>query len=179
MQTDNTALHQRFFLLPMTVGAQDGDRLYSLFTQNQVVEVLGRRTVYPVPFSPAYLRGVIQRYDSVVPVIDVDLLCGGVARAGGLPPRQFLLVRTGQREAATGDFLKLAFACSEVVQTFKMGEQELGRAVVPDEAPPAFAGQGLTTGFFRLREHRVVLLDCNAIARGIRPGAHGAGSGRN
>ncbi len=170
MRTETMALQQRFFLLPMAVGERDGSPLYSLFTQNQVIEVLGRRTVYPVPFSPPYLQGLIQRQGRVAPVIDADLLCGKAAQGARRPPRQFLLVRTGQQEPGSGDFLTLAFACHETVLTFKLGEQEAGRAVAADSPPPAFAARELVTGFFRLRGYRVVLFDCNAIVQGVRPG---------
>ena len=174
MRTETMALQQRFFLLPMVVGKRDGSPLYSLFTQNQVVEVLGRRTVYPVPFSPPYLRGIIQRQDRMAPVIDADLLCDRTIQGARRLPRQFLLVRTGQQEPDSGDFLTLAFACSETVLTFKLSEQEASRAVAADSPPPSFAAQELVTGFFRLRGYRVLLFDCNAIVRGVRPGADSA-----
>ena len=64
MQIDSTALQQRFFLLPLSAGEQDGEPVYCLFTQNQVVEVLGQKTVYPVPFSPDHVQGFIQWHPS-------------------------------------------------------------------------------------------------------------------
>ena len=76
MQIDSTALQQRFFLLPLSAGEQDGEPVYCLFTQNQVVEVLGQKTVYPVPFSPDHVQGFIQWHEGLVPVVDVDVLCG-------------------------------------------------------------------------------------------------------
>ena len=166
MRTETMALQQRFFLLPMVVGKRDGSTLYSLFTQNQVAEVLGQRTIHPVPFSPAHVKGFILRHDSLVPVVDVDVLCGGTQEKIGAQARQLLIMRTGQVEAASGDFLKLALACSGTVLTFKLTEREAAQAVTAEETPAIFAGQSLFSGFFRLRGYRVVLLDFDTIAQG-------------
>ena len=49
MTSGNEALRRRFFLLPLTVGREDGQDLNCLFTQNQVVEALGRMGLEEVP----------------------------------------------------------------------------------------------------------------------------------
>lgn len=166
MQTDNTVLQQRFFLLPLQAGVQGGEPVYCLFSQNQVVEVLGQRTVYPVPFSPDHVQGYIQRYGSLIPVIDVDVVCGETRKKAGAPRRQLLILRTGQVDAATGDYLKLALACERTVLTFKVSERDRVQAVTEEQVPDALAGHSLLRGFFRLRDYRVALLDFDTIALG-------------
>ena len=166
MQADNTVLQQRFFLLPLHTGEQDAEPVYCLFTQNQVVEVLGQRTVYPVPFSPDYVQGFIERDGGLVPVIDVDALAGGAGKKVGLQARQLLVMRTGQTDTANGEFLKLALVSTGTVLTFKLGERDVAQEVTREEAPSALAAHGLTRGFFRLRGYLVALLDFDAIAFG-------------
>lgn len=178
MQTENTALQQRFYLLPLTAGEQDGEPLYCLFTQNQVAEVLGPRTIHPVPFSPEYVRGFILRHDNLVPVIDVDALCGGTGKKDKAQSRQLLVMRTGQTDAASGDFLKLALLCPSAVLTFKLSERDAAQAVAAEDMPAQFTGQSLARGSFRLRGYRVVLLDFDSLAQGTH-GSTEAGSGQD
>ncbi|MDO5675491.1 MAG: chemotaxis protein CheW [bacterium] len=166
MQTDNTVLQQRFFLLPLHTREQGAEPVYCLFTQNQVVEVLGQRMVYPVPFSPDYVQGFIERDGGLVPVIDVDALCGGAGKKVGLQARQLLVMRTGQTDTANGEFLKLALACTSTVLTFKLAERDSIQAVAPEEAPAALASHSSVRGFFRLRGYLVALLDFDTVALG-------------
>ena len=168
MRNDNAALLRRFFLLPLTVGQQEGEAWNCLFTQNQVVEVVGQATrLYPVPFSPPYLLGCILRHDTLIPVVDVDLLCsGGAERKKNASIRQILVIRTGQIDAASGEFLRLAMACSGNVLTFKLTDRDVAGPFAPLQAPPSFDGQGLDLGFFQVREHRAVLMDFDAIVLG-------------
>lgn len=178
--TGNEALRRRFFLLPLSVGREDGQDLNCLFTQNQVVEALGRTTrIYPAPFTPPYLLGSVLRHDALIPVIDLDALCGGAERGkrGRVEAHQMLVIRTG-RQDANGEFLRLAVACSGTVITFKLTDRELARPVEPLAAPAGFAGQGLAGGFFRLRDHRVVVMDFDALVQGsFRPPANGGQNG--
>lgn len=161
------AMRGRFFLLPLETGHQDGEDWSCLFTLTQVVEVVGRSTkVYPVPFSPACLPGYILRWDTVIPVVDVERLCGWV-KASNVRMRQMLVIRTGQSAAAGGEFARLAIACTGNVSTFTLGEREAGLPVESLEAPEGFDGHGLARGFFRLHGRRVVLMDFDALARGL------------
>ena len=171
MQIDSTALQQRFFLLPLSAGEQDGEPVYCLFTQNQVVEVLGQKTVYPVPFSPDHVQGFIQWHEGLVPVVDVDVLCGLADKKAGSQARQLQLLRTGQIETTTGEFLKLALVCTSTVLTFKLTERDAAQTVAVEQVPVALADQDLVRGFFRLRGYRVALLDFDTIAQGT----HGLG----
>lgn len=166
MQIETTALQQRFFLLPLAIGTNEDEPWYCLFAQSQVVEVLGRRTIYPVPFSPNYLKGFIEWQDSVVPAIDVDLLCGGEQKNSRTPLRQLLLVRTGQMDAASGEPLKLALLCASTVLTFKLGGRDNEQIVTENEVPAVLACQDLSRGYFRLRDYHVMLLDLDGIAKG-------------
>ncbi|NLZ16956.1 MAG: chemotaxis protein CheW [Desulfobulbaceae bacterium] len=166
MQNKTTALQQRFFLLPLAIDTNGDEPWYCLFAQIQVVGVLGRRTIYPVPFSPGYLKGCIEWQDSVVPVIDVDLLCGGKEKNPRTPLRQLLLVRTGQIDAVSGEPLKLALKCTSTVSTFKPSVHDNGQIVAENEVPPALAAQDLSRGYFRLRNYRVMLLDLDGIVQG-------------
>ena len=166
MQTDNALLQQRFFLLPLSTGKQGGEPVYCLFTQNQIVEVLGQKTVYPVPFSPNYVQGFIQREGSIIPVIDADVLCGGEKSKTGTQPRQLLVMRTGQADAADGEVLKLALACTGTVLSFKLTERDSAQPLAPEKIPAVLAASGLVQGFFRLRGYLVALLDFDTIALG-------------
>ena len=177
MLNPNATLLQRLYLLPLTGSARRGvEPLSCLFTQNQVAEVLnGRRTpVYPVPFCPDWLKGCIQRAGVLIPVIDVDALCAPKGTAANAPLRQLLVLRTGCPDASGEKFLDVALGCRSAVETFKLTERDVARSVSADEPPEGFDGRGLTQGFFRLRGHRVVLMNFNSLAEGVfQPGRNG------
>ena len=176
MQNRSETLLQRLYILPFSeAGRRDGKELACLFTQNQVAEVLdGKTPVYPVPFCPAWLKGCIQRAGVLVPVIDVDALCGPggkkSAQSGGetpAPARQILVLRTGCPDETGGHFLSVALTCRGAIETFRLTERDVAGAVSADEPPESgFDGHGLNRGFFRLRDHRVVLMSFDALAEG-------------
>ena len=58
----------RAFLLPLALDDAISE-VFCLFSHHQVVEVLGRRPVQRIPFSPAYLQGVINYFGQLLPVM--------------------------------------------------------------------------------------------------------------
>ena len=171
MRKGNETLLQRLYLLPLAGAAQKGGPPACLFTQNQVAEVLdGRRTpIYPAPFCPAWLKGCIQRAGVLAPVIDLDALCGPKSKAAAAPPRQLLVLRTGcpaPDATGGGHYLSLALTCRSAIETFRLTERDVAGFITADEPPEGFDWHGLAQGFFRLREHRVALLNLDPLAEG-------------
>ncbi len=165
MRTEASALQQRFFLLPLRSGKEEGESLHCLFTQNQVVEVLGQRPVSPVPFCERYLTGFILFRGHAVPVVDVNALLGGEKHQIG-QARQLLVMRTGQRDPESGEYLHLAFVSTGNVLTFKLTERDAAQVQDGGEVPADLEDQGLARGYFRLRGNRVVVLDFDQVALG-------------
>ena len=69
----------RTYLLPVTL-TSPAETFFVLLSQNQVVEVLGKRPIGKIPCAPPYLKGVISYQDSLVPVIALEQLCGAFVR---------------------------------------------------------------------------------------------------
>ena len=156
----------RAYLLPLHL--DDGPPVATcLFNQSQVVEILGPKSVQPIPFSPGYIKGVIAYHDELLPVIDLDALCG---RSQCDPPkqdRQLMIIRTGTLNPDTHVPLKAAIASSVRIQIAKFTQQELVDGFNPQEAPSILSRSGLIRGFFQRHNQSIVLLDLNPVVLGV------------
>lgn len=156
----------RAYLLPLHL--DDGRPVAScLFNQNQVVEVLAPRPVQPIPCSPAYLKGVLAYHGELLPVIDLDLLCG--RRPSGQLARalQLMVVRTGMLDPGTNLPLKAVIASSVRIQITKIAGHELIDGFMPQEAPSVLSRSGLLRGYFERHSHSIALLDLSPVVLGV------------
>jgi chemotaxis signal transduction protein len=156
----------RAYLLPLHF--DDGTpNATCLFNQNQVVEILGPRPVQRVPCSPAYLQGVIAYHDELLPVIDLDALCGRGLSHRPEQNRQLMVIRTGTLDPCTDTPLKAVIASSVRIQITKIAGQELADGFTPQEMPSTLRRSGLVRGFFQRHNQPVVLLDLNPVVLGV------------
>lgn len=154
----------RTFLVPLK-HEEHQFPLFSLFSQNQVVEILGRQAIQKVPLSPKYLKGVIGYRDCLVPVIDLDAFCGRVADGPQAGYRQFLVIRTGVVDARTGQSLKLVIGTNSGIHSVKFSNQMLG-ALSTEETVPVFLQEiGLLRGFFHYQGGGVALFDLSPLVQ--------------
>lgn len=156
----------RAYLLPLHL--DDGPPVViCLFNQNQVVEILGPRPVQRIPCSPAYLQGVIAYHDELLPVIDLDLLCGRGSSGKPRQNRQLMIIRTGTLDPSTDLPLKAVIACAERIQITKISGQELAEGFTPQEAPSTLSRSGLVRGSYQRHNQSIVLLDLNPVVLGM------------
>lgn len=156
----------RAYQLPLHFGdGQSGTTC--LFNQNQVVEILGPRPVQRIPCSPAYLQGVIAYHDELLPVIDLDALCGGEPSSRPEQNRQLMIIRTGTLDPSTDLPLRAVIASSERIQITKITGQELVDGFTPQEVPSTLSRSGLVRGFFQRQGQSIVLLDLNPVVLGV------------
>jgi len=155
----------RAFLLPLTINGSV-DNVVCLFSQNQVVEILGPRPVQRIPGSPAYLKGVLLYHDDLLPVIDLDDLCNRQPAGRQERYRQLVVVRTGATDPVTGEPLKAVVTASVQVRIAKLSGQELTRGFTEREAPAALRDTGLLRGSFQRGDDAVVVLDLGPVVRG-------------
>jgi chemotaxis signal transduction protein len=156
----------RAYLLPLHL--DDGTpNATCLFNQNQVVEILGPRQVQRIPCSPAYLQGVIAYHDELLPVIDLDSLCGREPSGQSEQNRQLMIIRTGMLDPSTDLPLKAVIASSVRIQITKISGQELADGFTPQEVPSTLNRSGLVRGFFQRHNQSIVLLDLNPVVLGV------------
>ena len=155
----------RTFLLPLMI---DGgpDNVACLFSQSQVVEILGPRPVQQIPGSPAYLKGVLLYHDSLLPVIDLDDLCNRKPTGRRERYRQLVVVRTGAADPETGEPLKAVVTAGVRVRIAKISGQELATDFVEHEAPPSLRDSGLLRGFYQRQGEAVALFDLGPVVQG-------------
>lgn len=164
----------RAFLLPLKVNS-GLENVVCLFSQSQVVEIIGPRPVQQIPGSPAFLKGVLLYQDSLLPVIDLDDLCNRQRMNGRRQYRQLMVVRTGAVDPVTGEPLKAVVASAVRVQIAKISGQELTETLVDQEAPVSLRDLGLVRGFFRRHEETVALLDLGPVVQGTVAGSREEG----
>ena len=165
MATKPNLMQQRTFLLPLPVPGVTSP-VFCLFTQNQVVEILGRSPVSPIPFSPSWLAGVLPLRDELLPVIALDHLCGTRQAVGGTASGQLVVVRTGATDPQSGRPLKAVIAGSGKVQLVRFSNTVLADAFVASEAPALLRHTGLVRGYFQWRNSGVALLDVASLVQG-------------
>ena len=79
-QTQNKKVDQKSIWLIFTIGDQaDGKNLYAIPAES-VREILRDATVFPLPFVPPYVNGVLNRYGDPYVVIDSAVLEGKQAQ---------------------------------------------------------------------------------------------------
>ena len=165
MKNEQRRMTLRGYLLPLTVGDAP-DNFVCLFTQNQVVEILEPRFMSQIPGSPDYLKGVVLYQGSLLPVIDLDELCGRHRAVRGREYRQLVVVRTGTVDPETGAPLKAVVAAKDRVRIARISGQELAATFQQREVPPALNKTGLVRGCFRGESDSVALLDLGPLVRG-------------
>jgi chemotaxis signal transduction protein len=155
----------RTFFLPMTINDSTGN-VFCLFSQSQVVEILGPRPIQQVPRSPAYLKGVLHYDDKLLPVISLDDLCNRKQKGRQERFRQLVVIRTGAVDLVTGELLKAVVTATARVRIAKLSGQELATAFVEREAPPSLRNSGVLRGFFQRHADSVAVFDLGPIVLG-------------
>lgn len=155
----------RIYLLPLTL-ADSEKNVFCLFSQNQVVEIIGRRPVQHIPFSPAYLKGVVSYQGALLPVVNLDELCNRSQKSGQAQSKQLVVLRTGAVAPATGEPLKIVVAASTGVRTVKLSAQVLADGFDPQEPPLSLAASGIMRGFFQQQATYVALVNLDQIVLG-------------
>jgi purine-binding chemotaxis protein CheW len=155
----------RAFLVPLTINDSPGS-VVCLFSQSQVVEILGPRPMQQIPCSPAYLKGVLLYHDSLLPVVNLDDLCNRKRIGRQERYRQLVVVRTGAVDPVTGEALKAVVTASDRVRIAKVSGQELATGFVEQEAPTALRDCGLLRGYFQRHGDLVAVLDLGPVVLG-------------
>lgn len=155
----------RAFLLPLALDDATSE-IFSLFSHHQVVEVLGRRPVQRIPFSPAYLLGVINYFDQLLPVINLNALCNRSMAERSDGYRQLVVIRTGAVDSVTGIPLKAAVAVDTRVQMTTLSSQMLATAVADQEVPASLRATGLLRGYFQQPSSGIALIDLSRVVLG-------------
>jgi len=74
-------------------------RIYFLFSQHQMEDILMDTSVRPVPFSPSYVEGVSEWRNQVLPVISLES-CLGMESLNSTKIQRLMVVRALKNEAA-------------------------------------------------------------------------------
>ena len=165
MSNEGRQAGMRAFLLPLTLADAAGD-VFCLFSQNQVVEILGRRAIQRIPFSPAYLKGVVNYFDQLLPVINLDDLCDRKQAVRNEGYHQLMVIRTGAFDPTTGEPLKAVIAASTKVRMAKLSAQILATTFVEQEAPASLKATGVLRGYFLRQSSGVALIDLSRVVLG-------------
>lgn len=155
----------RAFLLPLAVDAAAG-KVFCLFSQNQVVEILEQRPISRIPFSPPHLKGIVNYFGQLLPVINLDELCNWHNTARNEGYRQLVVVRTGAVDPATGEPLKAVIASSARVRMTKLSPQFLAAPFAGQEIPASLKSTGLLRGYFQQQSSGVALIDLSQVVLG-------------
>jgi len=165
MKNEQQRTGLRSFLLPLSV--KDGLKNFvCLFTQSQVVEILAPRFVSQIPGSPSYLAGVLLYHGSLLPVIDLDLLCRQQL-APRVRYRQLVVVRTGVADPETGAPLKAVVAAKDRVRIATILGTDLEESFAQLKAPLALSESNLVRGCFQHEDDAVTLFDLGPVVQGI------------
>jgi chemotaxis signal transduction protein len=151
----------RVFLLPTTVQQVRGP-IFFLFSQNQIVEILGQKPICQLPFTSAHASGVVEYFGQLLPVISLDTLLGGRAKPG--PFKQLIVVRTGVIDPVTGANLKVALTSRTRLRMARLDSRVLQSAFTQAAPPKTLAGKSLLRGYFERGSNRVALLNLSALA---------------
>ena len=165
MTTERQQAEIRTFLLPLKLD-DSNDPVFCLFSQNQVVEIIGRRSVQPIPFSPVFLKGVVNYNNRLLPVINLDELCSRKKTPRPEEYQQLMVLRTGAVDAATGEPLKAVVTASTRVRIVKLSGQMMAAAFVEQEAPPSLKASGVLRGFYQQQDNQIALLDLSRVVSG-------------
>jgi purine-binding chemotaxis protein CheW len=167
MTIEGRQTETRTYLLPLALD-DAGDNVFCLFSQNQVVEILGLGPIQRIPFSPSYLKGVVNYFDQLLPVINLDELCNRkrTAAAGNEGYRQLMVVRTGAVDPVTGKPLKAVITSRTRVHMVKFADQILATSFVEQEPPASLKASGVLRGFFQRQANYVALLDLHRVVLG-------------
>lgn len=156
---------RRIFLLPLTL-SDCPDTVFCLFSQNQVVEILGERPIQQIPFSPRYLKGVILYFDRLTPVICLDTLCNRKTAGDSNGYRQLVVIRTGVVDPDTGEPLKaVVLAKTRVIMEKKVNETYT-TSFVEREAPSSLRSTGVLRGYYQRQEQSLALIDLSPLLLG-------------
>ena len=153
------------FLLPLVLD-DITESVFCLFSQNQIVEILGQQPIQRIPCSPLYLQGVVRYRDELLPVIDIGQVCNWAAARRG-EYKQLMVVRTGAVDSATGEPMKAIVSANLRVQTIKLSGQVLATEFTEAPPPPSLANSGILRGFFRRKEHYLALMNLDQITAGV------------
>ena len=165
MTNEGRQAETRTYLLPLTLDDANGN-VFCLFSQHQIVEILGQRPVQRIPLSPTYLQGVISYYDELLPVIDLNPLCGRKQSLKEIMPRQLVVVRTGASDPVTGAPLKAAIASQAGVVMVKLTRRVLAASFIEQAAPDSLKASGILRGFFRRQNNGIALIDLGKVVQG-------------
>jgi len=165
MTSEGRLTEIRAFLLPLSVADAAGD-VFCLFSQNQVVEILGRRPIQRIPFSPTYLVGVVNYFDQLLPVISLDELCNPKQLGCNGGYQQLVVIRTGTVDPATGEPLKAVIVSSTRVHLAKLSAQVLATSVAGSEAPTSLKNTGMLRGYFQRESGGIALIDLSRVVQG-------------
>jgi chemotaxis signal transduction protein len=166
MTTEGRRTEIRAFLLPLAVDDAAGN-VFCLFSQSQVVEILGPRPIQRIPFSPAYLEGVVNYFDQLLPVINLEELCNREpVDRNGKGYRQLVVIRTATVDPASGEPLKAVIGVGTKVRMTKISPRILAATFSGQEPPVSLQSTGLLRGFFQLESGGVALIDLSRVMLG-------------
>ncbi len=165
MTDEGRQAETRTYLLPLVLDDAGGN-VFCLLSQNQVVEILGQRPIQRIPFSPPFLKGVINYSDQLLPVINLDELCNqrAVPRNDGY--RQLIVVRTGAIDPTSGKPLKAVLISRTRVHMAKFSSQVLATSFIEQEAPASLKMSGVLRGFFHRQANYIALIDLQQVVLG-------------
>ena len=141
----------------------DATDLFCFLSQSQVVEVLPEKPVSRIPFSPRHIRGVIPYSGTILPVIDLDVLCGAEEKEDA-QYRQFVVVRAGASDQQSGEFFKVVIAVRTRILIERLASAELAALRAEREIPRNLPVKELLHGLFKQEDKYFLLFDFNKIA---------------
>ncbi|MDD2463497.1 MAG: chemotaxis protein CheW [Desulfobulbus sp.] len=155
----------RVFLMPME-GLECAQNISFLFSQTQVVEILGNRPIQKIPFSPRHLLGIIAYQGRLLPVISLPDLCGRASEVGRIRYKQLMVVRTGVSDPDSGEPLKVALATNAAIRILKLSSQALVNSFIQKQAPDWLTASIGLRGFFQWQDECVALMQLNNVSLG-------------
>ena len=156
----------RTYLLPITYG-NSAETFFVLLSQNQVVEVLGKRAIGQVPCAPSYVKGVISYQDALVPVVALEPLCGAPFHQAGGQVQQLVIVRTGAVDAETGASLKVAVIADRRLRMARFSAKMLAAGFTAQQAPAALESSGILKGYFSRQNNNIAVVDFHDLVTGL------------
>ena len=156
----------RTYLLPVTL-SRPAETFFVLLSQNQVVEVLGKRPIGKVPCAPPYLKGVIAYQDTLVPVIALEQLCGAADHESGGEIPQLVIVRTGAVDPDTGAPLKVAVIAGRRLRMARFTAALLATGFNALPAPESLEASGILKGYFSRQNNNIAVVDFHDLVAGI------------
>ncbi|MGD9947150.1 MAG: chemotaxis protein CheW [Desulfobulbus sp.] len=155
----------RVFLMPMD-DLECTQNISFLFSQTQVVEILGNRPIQKIPFSPRHVLGIIAYQGRSLPVINLPDLCGRASEAGRNRYKQLMVVRTTVSDPESGEPLKVALATNAAIRILKLSSQALTNSFIQKQAPDWLTASIGLRGFFQWGDECVALVQLNNVALG-------------